>query len=408
MNPSAIREMFPILHQQVNGRPLVYLDSAATSQKPVPVVSALKKYYELDNANVHRGVHTLGSRATDAYEGARAKLARFIGAKSEQEIVFTRGTTTAINLVASSYARSVCGEGDEIVITPMEHHSNLIPWQQAAKATGAALKYIPLQPNGTILLEDVEKTITPRTKMVAVTYVSNVLGVINPVKEIAAVAHKHGAKILVDGAQSTPHMKVNMQELDCDFYALSGHKMCGPTGIGALYGKKALLERMEPVEFGGEMIDHVDLYESTWKELPWKFEGGTPIIAGAVGLGAAIDFLTEIGMDEIDRHDRKLAAYAVERLAEIEDVKIYGPLQGRTGLVTFNIGDIHPHDVATVLDAEGIAVRAGHHCCQPLMRWLGVTATARASFYLYNTEADIDRLVAGILKTKEYFGHAIG
>jgi cysteine desulfurase/selenocysteine lyase len=408
MNLSAIRDMFPILHQQVNGRPLVYLDSSATSQKPVPVINALKKYYELDNANVHRGVHTLGSRATDAYEGARAKLARFIGAKSEQEIIFTRGTTTAINLVATSYARSVCGEGDEIVITPMEHHSNLIPWQQAAKATGATLKYIPLQPDGTISLEDVEKTITPRTKMVAVTYVSNVLGVINPVKEIAAVAHKHGAKILVDGAQSTPHMKVNMQELDCDFYALSGHKMCGPTGIGALYGKKALLERMEPVEFGGEMIDHVDLYDSTWKELPWKFEGGTPIIAGAVGLGAAIDFLTEIGMDEIDRHDRRLAAYAVERLSSIDGVKIYGPLQNRTGLVTFNIGDIHPHDAATVLDAEGIAVRAGHHCCQPLMRWLGVTATARASFYLYNTEDDIDRLAAGILKTKEYFGHAIG
>ncbi|MFC0211343.1 cysteine desulfurase [Paenibacillus chartarius] len=408
MNTSAIREQFPILHQQVNGHPLVYLDSAATSQKPISVINAVKAYYELDNANVHRGVHTLGSRATDAYEGARAKLARFIGAKSEQEIIFTRGTTTAINLVASSYARSICGEGDEIVLTPMEHHSNLIPWQQVAKATGATLKYIPLQPDGTISLADVEQTITGRTKLVAVVYVSNVLGVINPVKEIAAIAHKHGAKILVDGAQSTPHMKVNVQELDIDFYALSGHKMCGPTGIGALYGKKSLLESMEPIEFGGEMIDHVDLYESTWKELPWKFEGGTPIIAGAVGLGAAIDFLNEIGLDEIDRHDRRLAAYAVERFKEIPDLHIYGPLEGRTGLVTFNIGDIHPHDVATVLDAEGIAVRAGHHCCQPLMRWLQVTATARASFYLYNTEDDIDRLVDAIQKTKEYFGHAIG
>lgn len=408
MNPSAIREYFPILNQQVNGHPLVYLDSAATSQKPVSVINAVKKYYEFDNANVHRGVHTLGTRATDAYEGARAKLARFIGAKSEQEIIFTRGTTTAINMVAYSYARSVCGEGDEIVLTPMEHHANLIPWQQAAKATGAVLKYIPLQPDGTILLADVEKTITSRTKLVAVAYVSNVLGVINPVKEIIEIAHRHGAKVLLDGAQSTPHMKVNMQELDCDFYALSGHKMCGPTGIGALYGKKELLERMEPVEFGGEMIDHVDLYDATWKELPWKFEGGTPIIAGAVGLGAAIDFLTEIGLDEIDKHDRKLAAYAVDRMKEIPGLTIYGPLKDRTGLVTFNIDDIHPHDVATVLDAEGIAVRAGHHCAQPLMRWLNVTATARASFYLYNTEDDIDKLVTAIAKTKEYFGHAIG
>lgn len=406
MKTSEIRELFPILKQDVNGHPLVYLDSAATSQKPISVIEALKHYYEWDNANVHRGVHTLGSRATDAYEGVREKVAKFINATSEQEIVFTRGTTTAINIVATSYAHSVLREGDEIVITPMEHHSNLIPWQQAAKASGATLKYIPLQPDGSISLADVENTITDRTKIVSIVYVSNVLGVINPVKEIARIAHKHGARIMVDGAQSTPHMKVDVQDLDCDFYAFSGHKMCGPTGIGVMYGKKAVLENMEPVEFGGEMIDHVDLYHSSWKELPWKFEGGTPIIAGAVGLGAAIDFLQEIGMNEILQHDLKLTQYALERMTEIEGLHVYGPRENRAGLVTFNLGDVHPHDVATVLDAEGIAVRAGHHCCQPLMRWLEQSSTARASFYLYNTEADIDRLVEGLQKTKEYFGYA--
>lgn len=403
-----IRKLFPILNQEINGHPLVYLDNGATSQKPVPVLDELKKYYEWENSNVHRGVHTLGSRATDAYEGARSKVARFIHAKSEKEIIFTRGTTSAINLVASGYVRTQLHEGDEIVITPMEHHSNLIPWQQAAKATGAVLKYIPLQPDGTIRLEDVEKTITERTRFVSVAHMSNVLGLVNPVKEIAAIAHRYGAKILLDGAQSTPHMKVDVQDLDCDFFAFSAHKMCGPTGIGVLYGKQALLEEMEPVEFGGEMIDFVDLYDSTWKELPWKFEGGTPIIAGAVGLGAAIDFLEEIGMEVIDQYDRKLGTYAYERLSEIEGLTIYGPAQNRTGLVTFNLGDVHPHDVATVLDSEGVAVRAGHHCCQPLMRWLDVTATARASFYLYNTEDDVDRLVKALLKAKEYFGHAIG
>lgn len=408
MNASDIRKLFPILHQEVNGHPLVYLDSAATSQKPTPVIEAVKRYYEYDNANVHRGVHTLGSRATDAYEGAREKVRAFLNARSAEEIIFTRGTTSAINLVAASYARSVCREGCEIVITPMEHHSNLIPWQQAAKATGATLKYIPLQPDGSIALADVEQTVTDRTKIVSIAYVSNVLGVINPVKEIAAIAHRHGAKLVVDGAQSTPHMKVDVQDLDCDFYALSGHKMCAPTGIGALYGKKELLERMEPVEFGGEMIDFVELYDSTWKELPWKFEGGTPIIAGAIGLGAAIDFLEEIGLDNIHRHEVKLAAYAMERMGEIADLTIYGPRERSTGVITFNLGDVHPHDVATVLDAEGVAVRAGHHCCQPLMRWLKATATARASLYLYNTEEDIDRLVAALLRAKEYFHHAIG
>ncbi|MUT64438.1 cysteine desulfurase [Paenibacillus sp. NEAU-GSW1] len=408
MNIEAVREHFPILHQEINGHPLVYLDSAASSQKPRSVIDAVSRYYELNHSNVHRGVHTLGSRATDAYEGAREKVAKFLNAAAPEEIIFTRGTTTALNLVASSYARTVCKEGDEIVITPMEHHANLIPWQQAAKATGAALKYIPLQPNGTISLEDVEATITPNTKVVAVTYVSNVLGVVNPIKEITAIAHRNGAVMVVDGAQSTPHKKVDVQDIDCDFYALSGHKMCGPTGIGALYGKKSLLNNMEPIEFGGEMIDTVDLYESTWKDVPYRFEGGTPIIAGAVGLAAAIDFLEQIGMDEIDKHEKQLAAYAYDKLSSIDGVAIYGPKANRVGLITFNLDDIHPHDVSTVLDAEGIAIRAGHHCCQPLMRWLNVSATARASFYLYNTEEEIDRLAAGLLKTKEYFGYAIG
>ncbi len=408
MNIQAIREQFPILHQEINGHPLVYLDSAASSQKPRSVIDAMKRYYELDHANVHRGVHTLGSRATDAYEGAREKVAGLLNAGAPEQIIFTRGTTTALNLVASSYARSVCKEGDEIVITQMEHHSNLIPWQQAAKATGATLKYIPLQQDGSITLEDVEQTVTANTKVVAITYVSNVLGVVNPIKEIAEIAHRNGAVIVVDGAQSTPHMKVDVRELDVDFYALSGHKMCGPTGIGALYGKKSLLNAMEPIEFGGEMIDFVDLYESTWKEIPYRFEGGTPIIAGAVGLGAAIDFLNEVGLDEIDKHERTMAAYAYERLSALEGVTLYGPKENRVGLVTFNLDDVHPHDVATVLDSKGIAIRAGHHCAQPLMRWLKVSATARASFYLYNTEADIDRLADALLQTKEFFGHAIG
>ncbi|RUT46251.1 cysteine desulfurase [Paenibacillus anaericanus] len=404
MNAELIKEQFPILHQEINGHPLVYLDSAASSQKPKVVLDALKHYYEWDNANVHRGVHTLGSRATDDYEGAREKVARFIGASHTEEIIFTRGTTTALNIVASSYGPAVLQEGDEIVITQMEHHSNLIPWQQLALRTKAVLKYIPLQSDGNVAPQDVEKTITSRTKIVAIAYVSNVLGVVNPVKQIAEIAHRHGAVIVVDGAQSTPHMKVNMQDLDCDFYTFSGHKMCAPTGIGVLYGKKHLLESMEPVEFGGEMINDVGLYESTWKELPYKFEGGTPIIAGAVGLGAAIDFLEAIGMDEIHRHETKLAMYAMDRLSEIEGITLYGPRDREVGLITFNLMDVHPHDVATVLDASGIAVRAGHHCCQPLMRWLQVNSTVRASLYLYNTEQDIDALAKALIQTKEYFG----
>ncbi|MBP1969510.1 cysteine desulfurase/selenocysteine lyase [Virgibacillus natechei] len=403
MDVKAIRQQFPILDQEVNGHPLVYLDSSATSQKPLAVINAVNDYYKQDNSNVHRGVHTLGSRATDKYEGAREKVCQFINADSHAEVIFNRGTTSGINTVASSYARQNLKPGDEVVITPMEHHSNIIPWQQAVKASGATLKYIPLQPDGTIALEDVREVVTSNTKVVAITHVSNVLGTVNPVKEIAKIAHDHDAVIVVDGAQGAPHLKVDVQDLDCDFYALSGHKMCGPTGIGVLYGKKKLLEAMEPFEFGGEMIDFVNLYDSTWKELPWKFEGGTPVIAGAVGLGAAIDFLSEIGMDAITKHEKILADYAMEQMRTIEGINVYGP-ESRAALVTFNLADVHPHDTATVLDSEGIAVRAGHHCAQPLMRWLDVTATARASFYLYNTKEDVDLLVNGLLKTKEYFG----
>lgn len=406
MDVRAIKEQFPILGQEVNGHPLVYLDSSATSQKPVSVIEAVAKYYRETNSNVHRGVHTLGTRATDQYEGAREKVRAFINAKSTAEVIFTRGTTTAINTIAWSYARANLKEGDEIVITPMEHHSNIIPWQQAAKATGATLKYIPLQEDGTVSLEDARETITPNTKVVAIAHVSNVLGTINPIKEITKIAHENNAVIVVDGAQGAPHMQVDVQDLDVDFYAFSGHKMCAPTGIGVLYGKRELLVNMEPVEFGGEMIDFVNLYDSTWKELPWKFEAGTPIIAGAIGLGAAIDFLNEVGLDNILEHEKKLAAYAIDKLREVNGITIYGPKE-RAALVTFNLGEVHPHDTATVLDAEGIAVRAGHHCAQPLMKWLDVTATARASFYLYNTEEDVDRLVEGLLKAKEYFGDVL-
>ncbi|PFI34633.1 cysteine desulfurase [Bacillus cereus] len=406
MNIHEIRKQFPILDQKVNGKQLVYFDSAATSQKPIQVIETLERYYKEYNSNVHRGVHTLGTKATDAYEGAREKVRKFINAKSMEEIIFTRGTTTALNTVAASYGLDNVKEGDEIVISYMEHHSNIIPWQQVAKKTGATLKYLPLQPDGTISLEDVRQTVTPNTKIVSIMHVSNVLGTINPVKEIGAIAHENGAIMIVDGAQSAPHMKVDVQDLNCDFYALSAHKMCGPTGVGVLYGKKELLNNMEPIEFGGEMIDFVDLQESTWKELPWKFEAGTPIIGNAIGLGAAIDFLEEIGLHNIEKHEHELAQYALERLSEVDGVTIYGP-KHRTGLVTFNIEDVHPHDVATVLDVEGIAVRAGHHCAQPLMKWLKASSTARASFYLYNTKEEIDTFVESLIKTKEYFTNVI-
>lgn len=401
-----IRADFPILAQEINEKPLAYLDNAATSQKPKQVIEALTHYYEFDNANVHRGVHTLAARATDAYESARGKVAKFIHAREVAEIIFTRGTTSAINLVVDSYAEANIEAGDEIVISYLEHHSNLIPWQQLAKRKGAVLKYIELEEDGTISVEQAKKTIGEKTKIVALAHVSNVLGTITPMKEIAAIAHQFGAVILVDGAQAVPHMEVDVVDLDADFYAFSGHKMMAPTGIGALYGKRELLDAMEPTEFGGEMIDFVELYDSTWKELPWKFEAGTPIIGGAIALGAAIDYLAEVGLANIHAHEQALASYAIEEMSKIEGITIYGPKDAskRCGLVTFNLEGAHPHDIATILDEDGIAIRAGHHCAQPLMKWLDVSSTARASFYIYNTKEEIDALIDGLKLTKEYFG----
>ncbi|ALQ20812.1 cysteine desulfurase [Listeria monocytogenes] len=401
-----IRADFPILAQEINEKPLAYLDNAATSQKPKQVIEALTHYYEFDNANVHRGVHTLAARATDAYESARGKVAKFIHAREVAEIIFTRGTTSTINLVVDSYAEANIEAGDEIVISYLEHHSNLIPWQQLAKRKGAVLKYIELEEDGTISVEQAKKTIGEKTKIVALAHVSNVLGTITPMKEIAAIAHQFGAVILVDGAQAVPHMEVDVVDLDADFYAFSGHKMMAPTGIGALYGKRELLDAMEPTEFGGEMIDFVELYDSTWKELPWKFEAGTPIIGGAIALGAAIDYLAEVGLANIHAHEQALASYAIEEMSKIEGITIYGPKDAskRCGLVTFNLEGAHPHDIATILDEDGIAIRAGHHCAQPLMKWLDVSSTARASFYIYNTKEEIDALIDGLKLTKEYFG----
>ncbi|EHR7112143.1 cysteine desulfurase [Listeria monocytogenes] len=401
-----IRADFPILAQEINEKPLAYLDNAATSQKPKQVIEALTHYYEFDNANVHRGVHTLAARATDAYESARGKVAKFIHAREVAEIIFTRGTTSAINLVVDSYAEANIEAGDEIVISYLEHHSNLIPWQQLAKRKGAVLKYIELEEDGTISVEQAKKAIGEKTKIVALAHVSNVLGTITPIKEIAAIAHQFGAVILVDGAQAVPHMEVDVVDLDADFYAFSGHKMMAPTGIGALYGKRELLDAMEPTEFGGEMIDFVELYDSTWKELPWKFEAGTPIIGGAIALGAAIDYLAEVGLANIHAHEQALASYAIEEMSKIEGITIYGPKDAskRCGLVTFNLEGAHPHDIATILDEDGIAIRAGHHCAQPLMKWLDVSSTARASFYIYNTKEEIDALIDGLKLTKEYFG----
>ena len=397
-----VKSDFPILNQQINNHPLVYLDSAATAQKPQVVIDAVSDYYKYDNANVHRGVHTLGQRATDAYEGARETVTQFIHAKDSKEIIFTRGTTSSINIVARSYGDAVITAGDEIVLTEMEHHSNLIPWQQVAKRTGATLKFIPLEADGTITMTSVKETITEKTKLVAITHVSNVLGTINPIKAITNYAHDMGAVVLVDGAQAVPHMAVDVVDLDCDFYAFSGHKLGAPTGIGVLYGKAALLNQMEPVEFGGEMIDFVSLTGATFKELPWKFEGGTPIIAGAVGLAKAIDYLQAIGFDKITAHEKALTDYAMSKLKQLDGVDIYGP-EERCGLITFNLTDVHPHDTATVLDSFGVAVRAGHHCCQPLMKWLNVTATARASFYVYNTFEDVDLFIDGLKQAKEFF-----
>ncbi|OJG27011.1 SufS family cysteine desulfurase [Enterococcus caccae] len=395
------------MFQEVNDEPLVYLDNAATTQKPKAVLDKLTYYYEHDNANVHRGVHTLAERATKDYEEAREKVRAFINAKETAETLFTRGTTTSLNWVAKSYGDLAVEAGDEIVISYMEHHSNIIPWQQLAERKGATLKYIEITADGFLDIESAKQQITDKTKIVSIAHVSNVLGVINPVAELAELAHSHGAVLVVDGAQAVPHMPVDVQAINADFYAFSGHKMCGPTGIGVLYGKRELLDQMEPVEFGGEMIDFVNLYDSTWKELPWKFEAGTPNIAGAIALGAAIDFLTEIGLEEIHQHEAELVAYVLPKLLEIEGLTVYGPQDPahHTGVLAFNLDGLHPHDTATALDMEGVAVRAGHHCAQPLLKYLNVPATARASFYLYNTKADADRLIEAILATKEFFQH---
>ena len=398
-----IRKDFPILDQIVNDEPLVYLDNAATTQKPKAVLEAVNRYYQEDNANVHRGVHTLAERATASYEAARETVRRFINASSTKEVLFTRGTTTGLNWIGR-FAEEILEEGDEVLISIMEHHSNILPWQEACRKTGAKLIYAYLKDGG-LDLEDFREKLTDRTKFVSITHASNVLGVINPIQELAQLAHEKGAIMVVDGAQSVPHMKIDVQKLDADFFVFSGHKMAGPTGIGVLYGKEHYLNQMSPVEFGGEMIDFVYEQSATWKELPWKFEAGTPNMAGAIGLAAAIDYLEAIGMDAIEHHEQDLIAYVFPKLQAIEGLKIYGSqdLAKRSGVISFNLGNLHPHDLATALDYEGVAVRAGHHCAQPLIQYLEVPATARASFYLYNTKEDCDKLVEALIKTKEFF-----
>ncbi|HEQ1217832.1 TPA: cysteine desulfurase [Streptococcus pyogenes] len=398
-----IKQDFQILNQQVNDEPLVYLDNAATTQKPALVLEALQSYYQEDNANVHRGVHTLAERATHKYEASRQQVADFIHAKSSKEVLFTRGTTTSLNWVAR-FAEQVLTPEDEVLISIMEHHANIIPWQQACQKIGARLVYVYLK-DGQLDMDDLANKLTTKTRFVSLVHVSNVLGCINPIKEIAKLAHAKGAYLVVDGAQSVPHLAIDVQDLDCDFFAFSAHKMLGPTGLGVLYGKEELLNQVEPLEFGGEMIDFVYEQEATWKELPWKFEAGTPHIAGAIGLSAAISYLQRLGMADIHAHEAELIAYVLPKLEAIEGLTIYGPSQpsARSGLISFNLDDLHPHDLATALDYEGVAVRAGHHCAQPLLSYLGVPATVRASFYIYNTKADCDRLVEAILKAKEFF-----
>ncbi|HFU3946826.1 TPA: cysteine desulfurase [Streptococcus suis] len=407
MDLERIRKDFSILDQVVNDEPLVYLDNAATTQKPQQVLDVLADYYQRDNANVHRGVHTLSERATARYEAARQKVADFIQAKSSKEILFTRGTTTSLNWVAQ-FAKEILQPDQEVIISVQEHHSNIIPWQQACQQTGAKLRYVTLK-DGELDMDHLRSLLSSKTQFVSLAHVSNVLGSVAPIGEIAELVHQVGAYLVVDGAQSVPHMAVNVQELDVDFYAFSGHKMLGPTGIGVLYGKEELLNLMSPVEFGGEMIDFVYEQSATWKELPWKFEAGTPNIAGAIGLGAAIDYLTEIGMDAIQAHEAELVDYVFPKLQAIPGLTIYGSqdLSKRTGVIAFNLDDLHPHDVATALDYEGVAVRAGHHCAQPLLRYLQVPATVRASFYIYNTKADCDKLVEAIIETKEFFNGPI-
>lgn len=405
MDPYQIRKDFPILDQQVNGHPLVYLDNGATSQKPQVVIDEIKRFYEQDNANVHRSVHTLGERATVLYEAAREKISELIGAPGPRGIIFTRGATEGLNLIAYAWARHHLTEGDEVIVTEMEHHSNLISWQLACRDTGATLKAIPVTPEGILDLDAYRALISKRTKLVAVTHVSNVLGTMNPIADIAATAHDAGAICVVDGAQAVPHMPVDVSSLGCDFYVGTGHKMCGPTGIGFVWGNERILEEMEPFHGGGEMILDVWIDHATWNEIPYKFEGGTPSFAQAIGLGVAIDYLNGIGMKAIHDHEVELTKYALDRLGEIDQLRVYGPTaaEDRAGLVSFTFGDIHAHDVGTVCDSQGVAVRAGHHCAKPLMRKFGIPATTRASFYIYNTKEDVDSLVSALRETEKVF-----
>ncbi|MDI6803834.1 MAG: cysteine desulfurase [Bacteroidota bacterium] len=402
-DPIKIREDFPILKRLIKNNPLVYLDSAATTQKPLHVIEAIEKYYRNNNANVHRGAYTLSEEATSLYEEARLKTAGFINSEMTESIIFTRNATEGINLVANSWGRANLKEGDEVLLTQMEHHSNLIPWQLITKEKGAKLKFIPLTPDGKLDLTNIHKLLNEKTKFVSVVHISNSLGTINPVEEIITLAHRLNIPVLLDASQSVPHRPVDVQSLDCDFLVFSGHKMLGPTGIGVLYGKYNLLDNMPPFMGGGEMINEVQLEWSDFRNLPWKYEAGTPHIAGAIGLGVAIDYLKNIGFENIQQHDKELVSYAMEVLTNLDGIEIYGPKDTRGSLVAFNLKGVHPHDVSTILDEDGIAIRAGHHCTQPIMRWLDVAATVRASFYLYNTKSDIDKLATGLKKVKEIF-----
>ena len=390
------REDFPVLDQEVHGKPLVYLDNAASSQKPRQVIDAISAYYEQDHSNVHRGVHTLSERATFSYERARGKAKMYLGARDIREIVFVRGTTEAINLVAFSYGRSNIGKGDEVLITEMEHHSNIVPWQLLCEQTGARLVVAPINDRGELVLDELEKRITKKTKLVSVVHVSNALGTVNPIKQIVEMAHARSVPVLVDGAQAAGHLRVDVQDLGCDFYAMSGHKAYGPTGIGVLYGRQELLEAMPPWQGGGEMILKVTFEETTYNEIPYKFEAGTPHIAGAIGLGAAIDYLFGLDLDAVAHYEHELLEYAGDALATVPGLSMVGEAREKSGAHSFVIEGVHPHDIGTILDHEGIAIRTGHHCAQPVMDRLGVPATARASFGIYNTRADIDRLVEGL------------
>jgi len=405
LDVAAIRKDFPILDRKVYGKPLVYLDNAATSQKPRQVIEALVRYYETYNANIHRAVHCLGEEATAAYEEARAKIAKFINAPSPECVIFTHNTTESINLVAYSWGRANVREGDEILLTQMEHHSNLIPWQRLAAEKGATVRYIELTDTQTLALDGLENLFEARTRIMAMPHVSNSLGTINPVEKIAREARRNGTMFLVDGAQGAPHLPVDVQAIGCDFYAFSAHKMLGPTGVGVLYGRQELLEEMEPFLSGGEMIRKVTLEGATWNDLPWKFEAGTPNIADVIAFGAATDYLSDLGMENVREHEVEITEYALGRLSQIDDIILYGPpdASDRGGVVSFNFGDLHPHDIGTVLDRHGVAIRAGHHCTQPLMRTLGVSGTARASFYIYNTPEEVDVLVEALEAARDFF-----